>query len=123
MSNYDRFDADRDLQDQLEEARSAGQWIPWACSALALSWWGGAAAIHGKNDSGFSYDLMVSEGLYAKDGYTIRSGRQKAAKANANNLAYTGRIKYTGVPGLELAATARLETDLGQGEVAGSGAD
>jgi hypothetical protein len=89
---------------------------------VPTTWWSGGAMLNGITDSGLSYDLMVSEGLYAEDGYTIRDGRQKTSKAQASDLAYTARIKYTGLPGLELAATARHETDLGQGVVTGSGA-
>ncbi|MEM8921376.1 MAG: hypothetical protein AAGB25_08395, partial [Pseudomonadota bacterium] len=29
---------------QLEDARRAGAWMPWACAALAVLWWGGAAS-------------------------------------------------------------------------------
>ncbi|MDG4812877.1 porin [Hydrogenovibrio sp. 3SP14C1] len=85
---------------------------------IPATWWSGGLTLNGRSQSGFSYDLMLSEGLYSADGYSIRDGRQKTSKAKANDLAYTGRIKYTGVPGLELAATARYESDLGQGTLA-----
>lgn len=45
----------------------------------------------------------------------MRSGRQKVANANAENLAYTARIKYTAINGLELAATLQYQTDITQG--------
>ena len=32
--------------------------------------------------------------------FRVRSGRQKVSNASAENLAFTGRLKYTGVPGL-----------------------
>lgn len=85
---------------------------------IPATWWSGGLTLNGRSNSGFSYDLMISEGLFSEDGYSIRDGRQKSSKAKANDLAYTGRIKYTGVPGLELAATARYESDLGQGTLA-----
>lgn len=85
---------------------------------IPATWWSGGLVLNGRSNAGLSYDLMLSEGLYSADGYSIRGGRQKSSKAKANNLAYTGRIKYTGVPGLELAATARYESDLGQGLLA-----
>lgn len=87
-------------------------------SILPATWWSGGLMLNGRSRSGFSYDLMISEGLYANNGYSIRTGRQKTSKAKANDLAYTGRLKYTGVPGLELAATARYESDLSQGTLA-----
>lgn len=85
---------------------------------IPTTWWSGGVSLHGKNSDGLSYDLMVSEGLYSSDGHSIRGGRQKTAEAKANNLAYTGRLKYTGTPGLELAATIRHETDIGQDQLA-----
>jgi len=85
---------------------------------IPATWWNGGLTLNGRSQSGFSYDVMISEGLYSADGYSIRDGRQKTSEAKANDLAYTGRIKYTGVPGLELAATARYESDLGQGLLA-----
>ena len=37
------------------------------------------------------------------------------AEAQGDSLAYTARIKYTGLPGLELAGTLQLQDDLSQG--------
>ncbi|WP_350563569.1 hypothetical protein, partial [Psychrobacter sp. CAL346-MNA-CIBAN-0220] len=48
-------------------------------------------------------------------GYKIRNGRQKVSEAKGEDLAYTGRVKYTAVPGLELAATVQYQSDLTQG--------
>ena len=42
------------------------------------------------------------------------------AKAQANDLAYTGRIKYTAIPGVELAATMHYQENITQGNVTGS---
>ena len=53
--------------------------------------------------------------------FRVRSGRQKTSEADANDLAYTGRLKYTGVPGLELAASINYQTDASQ--VNGDGLD
>jgi hypothetical protein len=80
---------------------------------IPTTWWEGGAALTGRiGVSGLSYDLTVTSGL---DGGTdIRGGRQKVAKATANDLAYTGRLKYTGVPGLELAGTANYQSDMTQ---------
>jgi hypothetical protein len=47
--------------------------------------------------------------------YKVRDGRQKVSEAPADNLAYTSRIKYTGVRGLELAVSLQHQTDLLQG--------
>jgi predicted porin len=45
----------------------------------------------------------------------VRDGRQKSAEAVAEDPAYTLRLKYTGVQGLELAATAQYQTEITQG--------
>ncbi len=53
----------------------------------------------------------------------FRSGRQKTANATANDLAFTGRIKYTGMPGLELAASVQYQSDITQGSTGAIGRD
>ena len=68
---------------------------------------------------GFSYDLAVTSGLETptsgKNAYLPRKGRQKGSKATAEDFAYTGRLKYTAIPGLELAATLMYQEDIAQG--------
>lgn len=85
---------------------------------LPATWWEGGVAVSGRLGlSGFSYDAALHSGL-AVDPATvnIRSGREKVAKAKANNLAATGRLKYTAIPGLELAASLQFQDDLSQEE-------
>ena len=53
----------------------------------------------------------------------FRSGRQKTAEADADDLAVTGRIKYTGMPGLELAASVQYQSDITQGDEGATGRD
>ncbi|UCB56089.1 MAG: porin [Thiotrichales bacterium] len=80
---------------------------------IPTTWWEGGAALTGRiGGSGLSYDLTFTSGL--DGGTNIRGGRQKVAEATANDWAYTGRLKYTGVPGLELAATAQYQSDMAQ---------
>ena len=56
MNDVDRQDTQPRLEAQLQEARRAGGWIPWACAVLALAWWAGAAAyVIGK----FGFDTIV----------------------------------------------------------------
>jgi len=94
---------------------------------IPATWWEGGAMFSGEFGEGFSYDAGVHSGLFidptkldsdeAPDpDYKIRDGRQKTSKAKADDLAYTGRIKYTGIPGLELSASAQYQTDVWQGE-------
>jgi len=82
---------------------------------VPATWWEGGVMFSGEIANGFSYDLAVTSGLSAKDtNYKIRDGRQKVGKANAESLAYTGRLKWTAIPGIELAATAQYQEDFGQ---------
>ena len=80
---------------------------------IPSTWWEGGAALTGRfGGSGVSYDLAITSGL---DGGTdVRGGRQKVAQANANDFACTGRLKYTGLRGLELAGTAQYQSDMTQ---------
>lgn len=81
---------------------------------IPSTWWEAGAAFNHRLDSGLSYDLALHSGLYASD-YDIRGSRQKVAKAKADALAYTARVKWTGLPGLELAATLNHQSDIRQG--------
>ncbi|MGD2052764.1 MAG: porin [Gammaproteobacteria bacterium] len=86
---------------------------PVETNIIPSTWWEGGAALTGRiGGSGLSYDLAVTSGL--DGGTSIRGGRQKVAKATANDLAYTGRLKYTGLPGLELAGTVNYQSDMSQ---------
>ncbi|MBE9561197.1 MAG: porin [Proteobacteria bacterium] len=79
---------------------------------IPVTWWEGGAMLSGNYDSGFSYDAALTSGL--DGGTSIRGGRQKTGKASANNLAATGRVKYTGVSGLTLATTLQYQDDMTQ---------
>jgi hypothetical protein len=85
---------------------------------IPATWWAGGAGINGYFDNGISWDLAVTEGLKmdttGDNAFRVRSGRQKTSEAEANDLAYTGRLKYTGIPGLELAASVNYQTDASQ---------
>jgi hypothetical protein len=90
---------------------------------IPATWWEGGVALTGEMAPGLSYDAVATSGLFLDDGeYKIRDGRQKTGKAKADDFAYTGRVKYTGVRGLELAATLQYQSDLLQSEIQSSGA-
>ena len=82
---------------------------------IPATWWEAGLAFNYKPAAGISIDLAATSGLEVTDSYKIRDGRQKVAKANAENLAYTGRVKYTAINGLEIAATLQYQTDITQG--------
>ncbi|MCR8921327.1 porin [Dasania sp. GY-MA-18] len=84
---------------------------------IPATWWETGIMFNGEIAPGLSYSAAVHSGLET-DEANIRSGRQKSANAVANDLAYTARIKYTGVQGLELAATVQYQEDISQGALA-----
>jgi len=84
---------------------------------IPATWWEAGAAISGELNQGLSYDMAAHSGLYIAEGnHKPRDGRQKAGNAKADDLAFTGRLKYTAIPGLELAATLQYQPDVRQGE-------
>lgn len=88
---------------------------------IPSTWWEAGAAARGELAPGFSYDVAVTSGLSVptsgSSAFKIRSGRQKVAEAPAENLAYTGRLKWTGMPGVELAVSGQYQDDLTQGQM------
>ena len=82
------------------------------------TWWEGGGGINGHFENGISWDFAITSGLEMEtegnNAFRVRSGRQKVSKATANDLAYTGRLKYTGIPGLELAGTVNYQTNATQ---------
>lgn len=84
---------------------------------IPATWWEAGIGLNGEIAPGVQYDVMLHSGLNtsAANSYKIRKGRQKVAKANADNGAVTGRIRYTGMPGLVVGLTAQYQDDLTQG--------
>lgn len=83
---------------------------------IPSTWWEGGAGVSGEIAAGWSYDFAITSGLDLNSANTVRSGRQKVSNARANSLMYTGRVKWTGVPGLEVAATIATMDDYTQGQ-------
>lgn len=85
---------------------------------IPATWWGAGAGLSGHRNNGFSWDLAIHEGLEMPttggSAFRVRSGRQKSGKAVASDLAYSGRVRYTGLPGLEIAASAIYQSDPSQ---------
>ncbi len=84
---------------------------------IPATWWETGVQVKGEIAPGLNYNLAVHSGLNSVDDgavTSIRGGRQKSSNANAEDLAYTGRLKYTGVQGLELAASVQYQEDITQ---------
>ncbi len=88
---------------------------------IPATWWEGGVAFNTQLSEGWNADFAIHSGLNVptsgSKSFLIRNGRQKVAKADADNLAYTARIKYTAIPGLELAASVQIQDDITQGEL------
>lgn len=91
---------------------------PIESNIIPTTWWEGGIKASGQVTpiEGLRYDVMVNSGLKTTDA-NIRSGRQKGAKANAEDLAYTARLRYLN-NGFQTGLTYQHQTDLGQGDTA-----
>ncbi len=89
---------------------------------IPSTWWEGGLAAKGHYNSGFSFDLGFTSGLYltADNKYAVRKGRQKVGKANADSAIFSGRVKYTGIAGLELSLTGMYQNDYNMGDTSDS---
>jgi len=88
---------------------------------IPATWWAAGTMFSGELAKGFSYDVAVTSGLdvskqLSKTTYKIRDGRQKVSEALADDLAYTGRLKWTGIPGVELAVTGQYQENMTQSQ-------
>ncbi|NCG08512.1 MAG: porin [Verrucomicrobia bacterium] len=81
---------------------------------IPTTWWQGGVRGHYRFENGVSVEAAITDGLNTDDGY-IRGGRQKVAKAVLNEAAISGRLRYTGIPGLDLGCAFFYQNDLNQG--------
>lgn len=92
---------------------------------IPTTWWEAGAALSGYFANGLSWDVAAHSGLAIPttggSAFRVRSGRQKVAEALASDPAYTLRLRYTGLPGLDLSASYQYQSDPSQ--VAGDGLD
>lgn len=86
---------------------------------IPATWWETGLMSQGEIMPGLSYNAALHSGLEITDDGKVRGGRQKSAKAVAEDFAFTGRLKYTGIQGLELATTVQYQQDITQGVNAG----
>ncbi len=86
---------------------------------IPATWWEAGVKLHGELTPGLSYDLAMHSGLntpgVGSKAFLVREGRQKVGQALAEDMAYTGRLKYTGIRGLELALAVQHQDDISQG--------
>lgn len=85
---------------------------------IPSTWWEGGLGVSSHFENGISTDVTLTSGLYLTAGknFKIRNGRQKVSEAKADSGALAGRVKYTGVQGLELSLSGYFQDDYNQGE-------
>lgn len=92
---------------------------PVESNIIPTTWWEGGAGLSGTVADGLSYDVAVTSGLNVpvsgSNAYKVRSGRQKVAEAVAEDLAYTARLRWSAVPGVEVAGSIQYQSDVTQG--------
>ncbi len=86
---------------------------------IPATWWEAGIKLSGDLNESISYDLMMHSGLDTTGkGYNIRSGRQKVGKAPWKNTAFTARVSWHGIPGVEVGATVQYQDDITQSSTA-----
>ncbi len=83
---------------------------------IPATWWEAGVGLNGEVAPGWNYDLVVHGGLLSKttgaDTLRPRSGRSKVTNADNQDIALTGRIRYTGIPGLEAGFSGHYQADM-----------
>lgn len=97
---------------------------PVETNIIPTTWREGGVAVTARLANSISVDGMISSGLAttAAKNYAVRDGRLNGASATAKDAAYTARLKWSGIPGVELAGTAQRQTDITQSADATAGA-
>jgi len=80
---------------------------------IPSTWWEAGIGLNGELAPGWNYDVVLHSGLSTTT--NIRSGRQKVSEANADHPAVTARLRYTGVPGLEVGSSFQYQSDITAG--------
>ncbi|MFK7815901.1 MAG: porin [Gammaproteobacteria bacterium] len=79
---------------------------------IPSTWWEAGVGSTFRTNNGFQFDAALHSGLnFSGTSGRIRSGRGKVSNQRLSDPAVTGRVKYTGIQGLELAASINHQTD------------
>jgi hypothetical protein len=85
---------------------------------IPSTWWEAGVKGNWRFENGFSAEGGITSGLDVSSSGVIRSGRQKVAKAINETPGFVGRIKYTGIAGLEFGLSAFYQDDMAQSDPA-----
>lgn len=98
---------------------------PIETQIIPTTWFEGGTGLTARLANGFTLDGTVTTGMKASaaDNYAVRNARQKLSEGNqARQPAYTARLKWAGLPGVELAGTLQYQSDVAQDADATAGA-
>jgi len=83
---------------------------------IPATWWEAGIGLNGELAPGWNYDAVIHSGLgiptSGSSALRPRSGRLKVAEADDQDIAFTGRIRYTGIPGLEVGLSGQYQADV-----------
>lgn len=83
---------------------------------IPATWWEAGVGLIGEVAPGWNYDVVAHSGLMVPisggSAFRPRSGRLKVAEARDQDIAVTGRVRYTGVPGLEVGVSGQYQADI-----------
>lgn len=85
---------------------------------IPTTWWEGGAQLLGELGHGFNYNAAVHSGLdvptTGANAFRPRNGRAKVSEAPANDPAITARLRWNGIPGVELGLSGQYQNDITQ---------
>lgn len=83
---------------------------------IPSTWWEAGLGLNGEVMPGWNYDVVAHSGLVVPtDGdnaFRPREGRLKVAEADDQDIAFTGRVRYTGIAGLEVGMSGQYQRDI-----------
>ena len=86
----------------------------------ANTWWESGILLQTALAEGLDITAFGHTGLETDGDGDIRDGRGKVFKQDGTNVAYTLRLKYTGIPGVELGLWHNHQTDMNNTPAAGN---
>ena len=83
---------------------------------IPATWWEAGIGFNGEIAPGWNYDIVAHGGLLSpttgSSTLRPRSGRSKVSNADDQDIAFTGRLRYTGMPGLEVGLSGQYQSDM-----------
>ena len=83
---------------------------------IPTTWWEAGAGFIGEVAPGWNYHVVAHGGLVTpttgSSTLRPRSGRTKVAEGDDQDFAFTGQVRYTGIPGLEVGVAGHYQNDM-----------